>query len=74
MVKCNRNDAGNPTDLTERTADLGTPFGPNQRSSFSEDSLGNIYVLGINGQVVLIAASVPEPATWARSDASCAAA
>lgn len=60
-----RNDAGNPSDLVERTAELGTPFGPNQLSSFGEDGLGNIYAMGINGQVVLIAASVPEPATWA---------
>ncbi len=60
-----RNDAGNPTDLTERTAELGTPFGPNQLSSFGEDGFGNIYAMGINGKVVLIAASVPEPATWA---------
>jgi len=60
-----RNDAGTPTVPTERTADLGTPFGPNQLSSFGEDGFGNIYAMGINGQVVLIAAAVPEPATWA---------
>ena len=60
-----RNDSGNPMGLTERTAELGTPFGPNQLSAFGEDGLGNLYAMGINGQVVLIAAAVPEPATWA---------
>jgi len=66
-----RNNGGNPSDLTERTAELGTPFGPNQLSSFGEDGLGNIYAMGINGQVVLIAAVVPEPASWALFLAGC---
>ena len=52
------------SDLTDRTAELGTPFGANQLSSFGQDAAGNIYVLGINGTAFLIAA-VPEPGTWA---------
>jgi len=66
-----RNNAGSPAGLTERTAELGTPFGVNQLSSFGEDGLGNIYVMGINGQVALIAAAVPEPSTWALLLAGC---
>ncbi len=56
---------GGALELTERTAELGTPFGAYQLSSFGEDGLGNLYAMGINGQVVLIAAAVPEPSTWA---------
>jgi len=66
-----RNYGSNPSDLTERTAELGTPFGPYQLSSFGEDGLGNIHAMGINGQVVLIAAAVPEPPTWALFLAGC---
>ncbi|MCZ4316417.1 PQQ-dependent sugar dehydrogenase [Comamonadaceae bacterium G21597-S1] len=60
-----RTGAGGAIDVTERTAELGTPFGAFQLSSFGEDGLGNLYAMGINGQVVLIAAAVPEPSTWA---------
>lgn len=60
-----RNSGGGVSDLTERTAELGTPFAANQLSSFGEDGLGNLYVMGVNGQVFQIAAAVPEPATWA---------
>ena len=60
-----RADAGGVIDVTERTAELGTPFGAFQLSSFGEDGLGNLYAMGVNGQVVLIAAAVPEPSTWA---------
>ncbi len=60
-----RAGAGGAIDVTERTTELGTPFGAFQLSSFGEDGLGNLYAMGINGQVVLIAAAVPEPTTWA---------
>ena len=60
-----RADAGGVIDVTERTAELGTPFGAFELSSFGEDGLGNLYAMGVNGQVVLIAAAVPEPSTWA---------
>ena len=58
------NSSGGSFIATERTTDLGTPFSANQLSSFGEDGLGNIYAMGVNGKVFLIAA-VPEPGTWA---------
>ena len=58
------NSSGGSFTATERTADLGRPFSANQLSSFGEDGLGNIYAMGVNGKVFLIAA-VPEPGTWA---------
>lgn len=51
--------------LTERTADLGTPFGANELASFGEDGVGNIYAVGFNGDIYRIATAVPEPGTWA---------
>ena len=51
--------------LTERTGELGTPFGANQLTSFGEDGFGGLYVMGLNGAVYLIAAGVPEPSTYA---------
>lgn len=56
---------GVATDLTDRTLELGTPFGANQLTSFGEDSAGNLYAMGINGSIYRIAAAVPEPETWA---------
>src|SRR5262245_8565464 len=52
-------------DLTERTGAFGTPFGANQLTSFGEDGFGGLYVMGLNGNVYLIAAGVPEPSTYA---------
>ena len=57
--------AGGGTEVVDRTAAFGTPFGPNQLSSFGEDGLGNLYALGIDGRVLRIATAVPEPGTWA---------
>ena len=59
-----RQSGGVAFGLTERTAELGTPFGANQLSSFGEDGFGNLYVMGINGDVFRIAA-VPEPISGA---------
>lgn len=53
---------GKPTDLREDTAALlgGTPLsGP---TSFGEDGVGRLYLLGINGTVVRM---VPEAEAWA---------
>jgi glucose/arabinose dehydrogenase len=51
--------------LTERTGELGTPFGAFELTSFGEDGFGGLYVMGLNGEVYLIAAGVPEPSTYA---------
>ena len=60
-----RRTAGVISALTERTAELGTPFGANQLSSFGEDGVGNLYAIGFNGSVFRIASAVPEPEAWA---------
>lgn len=60
-----RQSGGVAFDLTERTAELGTPFGAFELSSFGEDGLGNLYAVGINGDIYRIAAAVPEPGAWA---------
>ena len=52
-----------PVSLTA-LGNIGTPFGANQLSSFGEDGFGNLYVMGINGDVFRIAA-VPEPISGA---------
>lgn len=57
--------ADGQTEVVDRTAAFGTPFGANQLSSFGEDGLGNLYALGIDGRVLRIATAVPEPGTWA---------
>ena len=60
-----RQQGGAAVDFTDRTAELGTPFGGNTLASFGEDGLGNVYALGLNGNIVRIATAVPEPGTWA---------
>ncbi|WP_198156992.1 PQQ-dependent sugar dehydrogenase [Aquincola tertiaricarbonis] len=60
-----RESGGVVTEVIDRTDELGRPFGPNQLTSFGEDGLGNLYAMGLDGRVVLIAAAVPEPGTWA---------
>ena len=46
-------------------AELGTPFGGFTLSAFGEDGFGNLYVMGLDGNVYQFTAAVPEPATWA---------
>jgi glucose/arabinose dehydrogenase len=59
-----RQQGGVASGLTERTAELGSLFGGFTLSSFGEDGLGNLYVMGLNGNVYRIASAVPEPGAW----------
>jgi len=56
---------GAVAELTERTAEFGTPFSAFELTSFGEDAFGGLYVMGLDGNVYLIAAGVPEPSTYA---------
>jgi glucose/arabinose dehydrogenase len=56
---------GQVVGLTERTAEFGVPFAARELTSFGEDGFGGLYVMGLNGEVFLIAAGVPEPSTYA---------
>jgi glucose/arabinose dehydrogenase len=56
---------GTVVGFTERTAELGTPFGERELASFGEDGFGGLYAVGLDGNVYLIAAGVPEPSTYA---------
>jgi len=56
-----RNAGGSPVEFTDRTAELGTPFGASTLASMGEDGLGNLYLVGLNGQVLRFATAVPEP-------------
>lgn len=60
-----RNVGGVVTEFTERTTELGTPFGGFTLGSFGEDGYGNLYLVGLDGNVYRFANSVPEPATLA---------
>lgn len=60
-----RNSGGVVAEFTERTAELGTPFGGFTLTSFGEDGLGNLYMMGLDGNVYRFANAVPEPASWA---------
>ena len=60
-----RQTGGAVGSFMDRTAELGTPFGGFTLSAFGEDSAGNLYVMGLGGDVYRFAAAVPEPATWA---------
>ena len=60
-----RETGGAVGSFMDRTAELGTPFGGFTLSAFGEDGAGNLYVMGLNGDVYRFAAAVPEPATWA---------
>jgi glucose/arabinose dehydrogenase len=60
-----RETGGAIGSFMDRTAELGTPFGGFTLSAFGEDAAGNLYVMGLNGDVYRFAAAVPEPATWA---------
>jgi glucose/arabinose dehydrogenase len=60
-----RETGGAVGSFMDRTAELGTPFGGFTLSAFGEDGGGNLYVMGLNGDVYRFAAAVPEPATWA---------
>ncbi len=51
--------------FTDRTAELGTPFGGSTLASFGEDGFGNVYAVGLNGNIFRIASAVPEPGPWA---------
>jgi glucose/arabinose dehydrogenase len=46
------------------TTELASPFGGNTLTSFGEDGMGNLYAMGLNGNVFRVA-TVPEPTTWA---------
>ena len=59
-----RETGGAVGSFIDRTAELGTPFGGFTLSAFGEDAAGNLYVMGLNGNVYRFAAAVPEPATW----------
>jgi len=49
--------------LTGTTAtELASPFGGSQLTSFGEGGDGSLYAVGINGNIYLLAAAVPEPA------------
>jgi glucose/arabinose dehydrogenase len=60
-----RETGGAVGSFMDRTAELGTPFGGFTLSAFGEDGAGNLYVMGLDGNVYRFAAAVPEPATWA---------
>lgn len=60
-----RQSGGAAGSFVDRTAELGTPFGGFTLSAFGEDSAGNLYVMGLGGDVYRFAVAVPEPATWA---------
>ena len=55
-----RESGGVATDFSDLTAALGTPFAAFQLASFGEDGFGNVLAVGLNGNLVQIAA-VPEP-------------
>lgn len=63
-----RNNGGVVAEFSERTTELGTPFGGSTLSSFGEDGYGNLYLVGLDGNVYrfadVVAAPVPEPAVW----------
>lgn len=50
-----------PGSLAEQLS----PFGGNSLTSFGEDAFGNLYVMGLDGNVYLYAQAVPEPASLA---------
>ncbi|MGH6647761.1 PQQ-dependent sugar dehydrogenase [Aquabacterium sp.] len=52
---------GKPFDLRDDTAALLGGTGLSGPTTFGEDSLGRLYIAGINGTVVVM---VPEPETW----------
>ena len=60
-----RQSGGAAGSFVDRTAELGAPFGGFTLSAFGEDSAGNLYVMGLGGDVYRFAVAVPEPATWA---------
>lgn len=61
-----RQQNGSVTSFDELTSALGTPFGAFQLTSFGEDGAGELYMMGLNGNVYHIAAAaVPEPGEWA---------
>ena len=60
-----RESNGAATNFTDRTAELGTPFGGFTLASLGEDGVGNIYAVGLNGNIFRIASAVPEPGSGA---------
>lgn len=56
-----RQVAGGVTEFTDRTTELGDPFGPFNLAAFGEDGQGELYALGLDGTVYQLAA-IPEPA------------
>ncbi len=59
------NPANPDTSFADRTAEFGSPFSGFQLSSFGEDGRGGVYAMGLNGNLYLLAAAVPEPGSWA---------
>jgi hypothetical protein len=59
-----RPDGAGGFDFSDITTELGTPFGAFDLASFGEDGLGNIYALGLGGNIYRIAMAVPEPGQW----------
>lgn len=45
--------------------ELASPFAAFTLTSFGEDGLGNLYAMGLDGNVYRLAAAVPEPTAWA---------
>jgi glucose/arabinose dehydrogenase len=60
-----RRSGSTAVDFTDRTAELGTPFGGSTLASFGEDGHGNLYAVGLNGNIFRVASAVPEPGAWA---------
>ena len=61
LFSLRRGETGEP-DFSDITTALGTPFGRYELSSFGEDGVGNLYALGLDGNIFRIAMAVPEPA------------
>jgi glucose/arabinose dehydrogenase len=60
-----RRSGNTAVDFVDRTAELGTPFGGSTLASFGEDGHGNLYAVGLNGNIFRVASAVPEPGAWA---------
>lgn len=56
---------GHVTDFRDDTAAVLGGTGLDGIVSLGEDGFGKLYVVGINGTIVNITSSVPEPETWA---------
>ncbi len=57
--------SGHVTDFRDDTAAVLDGTGLDGIVSLGEDGFGKLYVVGINGTIVNLTSSVPEPGTWA---------